>query len=48
MRIESAAELLPALQAALTSERQTLLDVVADPAAYPPLTSFDGKLPDVD
>ena len=48
VRIERAAELLPALQAALTSERQTLLDVVADPAAYPPLTSFDGKLPDVD
>lgn len=48
VRIESVAELLPALQAAMTSERQTLLDVVADPAAYPPLTSFDGKLPDVD
>lgn len=47
-RIEDAAALGPALQAAMKSERQTLLDVVADPAAYPPLSSFDGKLPDVD
>lgn len=48
VRIDDPAALLPALREAFKAERQTLIDIVTDPAAYPPLTSFDGKLPDVD
>jgi acetolactate synthase-1/2/3 large subunit len=42
IRIEKASEYLPALREALASNETTLLDVIVDPAAYPPVTFFDG------
>lgn len=40
IRIEQAADFLPALKAALASDRVTVIDVVTDQRAYPPITSF--------
>lgn len=42
MRIEAAEDYLPALREALASNATTVLDVITDPAAYPPVTFFDG------
>jgi acetolactate synthase-1/2/3 large subunit len=42
VRIEKANEYLPALREALECNETTVLDVVTDPAAYPPVTFFDG------
>jgi acetolactate synthase-1/2/3 large subunit len=42
VRIEKAEDYLPALKEALSSGVTTLLDVVTDPEAYPPITFFDG------
>jgi acetolactate synthase-1/2/3 large subunit len=42
VRIEKASDYLPALRDALASNETTVLDVVTDPAAYPPVTFFDG------
>ncbi|MCP4181867.1 MAG: acetolactate synthase catalytic subunit [Hyphomicrobiales bacterium] len=42
VRIEKAEDYLPALKEALASDVTTLLDVVTDPEAYPPITFFDG------
>jgi acetolactate synthase-1/2/3 large subunit len=44
MRIERAADYLPALREALAADGTTVLDVVTDPDAYPPITFFDGEL----
>jgi acetolactate synthase-1/2/3 large subunit len=44
VRIENAADYLPALKEALASNATTLIDVVTDPEAYPPITFFDGTL----
>lgn len=41
VRIEKAGDYLPALIAALASRETTVLDVVTDPLAYPPVTFFD-------
>ena len=41
VRVENAAEFLPALKAALASGRTTVLDVITDELAYPPITSFN-------
>ena len=41
IRIEDPADYLPALKEAAASDLPTLLDVVTDPAAFPPLTMFD-------
>lgn len=41
VRIERAEDFLPALKAALASGRTTVLDVVTDERAYPPITSFN-------
>jgi len=41
-RIEQTRELAPALQEALTADTVTLLDVVTDPNAYPPVTWYEG------
>lgn len=41
IRIERAEDFLPALKAALASGRTTVLDVVTDERAYPPITSFN-------
>jgi len=42
VRIERAQDYLPALKEALALNVTTLLDVVTDPLAYPPVTFFDG------
>ena len=42
VRIENAEDFLPALKKALASGETTLLDIVTDPDAYPPVTFFDG------
>lgn len=44
VRIERAADYLPALREALASNETVLLDVVTDPEAYPPITFFEGTL----
>ena len=41
VRIEKAADYLPALRDALSRDETTVLDVVTDPLAYPPITFFD-------
>ena len=44
LRIDTAGDFAPALDAALESDEPTVLDVMADQRAYPPITSFeDGK-----
>ena len=42
IRIEKASDYLPALREALACNETTVLDVIVDPAAYPPVTFFDG------
>lgn len=42
VRIEKAEDYLPALKEALASDVTTVLDVITDPEAYPPITFFDG------
>lgn len=44
VRVEAAADVGSALDRALTNSRATVLDVMVDPSAYPPITGFDGKL----
>ena len=46
IRIERPGDYLPALRAALASNETCVLDVITDPAAYPPITLFD-KLDDI-
>ncbi len=43
-RITHAAEFLPALRAAMAARKPVLLDVMTDPAAYPPITYFGNTL----
>ncbi|MCJ2057197.1 acetolactate synthase catalytic subunit [Methylobacterium sp. J-048] len=42
-RVESPGDLAPALHAALASGVVTVIDVITDQRAYPPITSFEGK-----
>jgi len=44
VRVESAGDYLPAIEDALESDVTTLIDVVTDPFAYPPITFFEGAL----
>ena len=44
VRIEAAADFAPALEAALKADRTTVIDVMSDPNAHPPITVFEGKL----
>jgi acetolactate synthase-1/2/3 large subunit len=46
VRVERAADYLPAVKAALASGETTVIDVITDPEAYPPITLFD-KLDDL-
>jgi acetolactate synthase-1/2/3 large subunit len=43
VRIVDPADFLPALKRALGSDRTTLLDVVTDERAYPPITMYEGS-----
>lgn len=47
VRVESADDYLPAVREALASDVTTLIDVVTDPNAYPPITFFEGTLDNV-
>ena len=40
--VEKAADYLPALRDALEHDETTVLDVITDPSAYPPITFFAG------
>lgn len=42
VRVEKASDYLPALREALACNETTVIDVITDPAAYPPVTFFDG------
>jgi acetolactate synthase-1/2/3 large subunit len=42
--VDRAEDYLPAVKAALESDVTTVLDVITDPDAYPPLTMFDDRL----
>jgi len=43
IRIDNPADLPAALETALSSNVLTVIDVVTDERAYPPVTSFTGK-----
>jgi acetolactate synthase-1/2/3 large subunit len=45
IRIEDPKDYAQALAEAAVSEATTLIDVVTDPDAYPPITVFEGRLP---
>jgi acetolactate synthase-1/2/3 large subunit len=44
IRVETPDAFAPALKAALASDTTTVIDVVTDPRAFPPITLFEGKL----
>jgi len=44
VRIERPADYLPAVREALAAQETTVIDVITDPEAYPPITLFDEKL----
>ncbi|KAB2848631.1 MAG: acetolactate synthase catalytic subunit [Hyphomicrobiaceae bacterium] len=44
IRVEDAGAILPALQTALRSGRPSLIEVMADPDAHPPISLYDGTL----
>jgi acetolactate synthase I/II/III large subunit len=44
VRIENPADFKPTLERALRSSVTTVIDVMIDPKAYPPLTLYEGKL----
>jgi acetolactate synthase-1/2/3 large subunit len=44
VRVEDPADYGPALDQALRADATTVIDVITDPAAYPPVTSFEGRL----
>ena len=44
VRVENPAEYGPALDRALAADQTTVIDVITDPAAYPPVTAFENRL----
>ncbi len=44
VRVEKAADFKPALERALRSSATTVIDVMIDPKAYPPITLYEGKI----
>ncbi len=44
VRVEDPAEYGPALDRALAADVATVIDVITDPAAHPPITAFEGRL----
>jgi acetolactate synthase-1/2/3 large subunit len=47
VRVERPSDYLPALREALAADETTVIDVITDPDAYPPITLFDEKLESV-
>src|SRR5208282_4309699 len=47
VRVDAPGDFLPILREALAADVTTLIDVVTDPEAYPPITFFEGKLEEV-
>jgi len=47
IRVEAPGDFLPALREALAADVTTVIDVLTDPDAYPPITFFEGKLEQV-
>ncbi|MET4203062.1 thiamine pyrophosphate-dependent enzyme [Bradyrhizobium sp. LA6.12] len=43
-RVETPAEILPALRDALQGERSTLVEITTDPDAHPAISLYDGTL----
>ena len=44
VRIEKPADFKPALERAMRSPQTTLIDVLIDPKAYPPITLYEGRM----
>jgi acetolactate synthase-1/2/3 large subunit len=44
VRVENPADFKPALVRALSGSKTTVIDVMIDPRAYPPLTLYEGKM----
>jgi len=44
VRIERPADYLPALERAIAAEHATVIDVVVEPDAVPPVTAFEGRI----
>jgi acetolactate synthase-1/2/3 large subunit len=44
-RVENPADYAAALAEATAARETTVIDVIVDPEAYPPISSFEGKLP---
>ena len=44
VRVENPAEFQPALERAMRAQVTTVIDVMIDPKAYPPLTLYEGKM----
>ena len=44
VRIEKPADFKPALERAMRSPQTTLIDVMIDPKAYPPITLYEGRM----
>jgi len=47
IRVEAPGDFLPALREALAADVTTVIDVMTDPEAYPPITFFENKLEQV-
>lgn len=47
VRVEASDDFLPAVREALASDVTTVIDVITDPLAYPPITFFEGVLDEV-
>jgi acetolactate synthase I/II/III large subunit len=47
VRVEAPGDFLPALREALAADVTTVIDVITDPEAYPPITFFENKLEQV-
>jgi acetolactate synthase-1/2/3 large subunit len=45
IRVENPAEYAAAVAEAAAAGETTVIDVIVDPDAYPPISSFEGKLP---
>lgn len=43
VRVHEPEQLRPILATALASDRPTLIEVMTDPNAYPPITAWEGK-----